>query len=408
MSLLLFHQFFLGKDDPGGSRWNQLTRYLSESGVERIDVVAGNIHYTKGTKIGKNTWLNKECLSDKINVYRTWTYSGYNKNFFGRILGYFSYVASGFLCALFLKKPKLIIATSPSLFIGMAALMLSKLKRVPFIFEVRDLWPESAVATGVVTNKRLINIMYAMEKMFYKHADKIVVLTPAFKKDISARFPDFDSKIEIITNAADLDFVDNIDGSGIRENLGWGGKKVFAYFGAHGLANDLGIMLDAAEKLEYRKDILLVMIGDGMLKKKLVEEAAERKISNLSFIDAVSKDKVYSYIAAADVCVAVLKKTDTFKTVYPNKVFDYMACSRPVIVTIDGITRELVEDAGCGFFSEPENADSFASVIAEMADMPGDELDKMGSQGYDYVRKNFDRKVTSEKYAGLIKQVTGN
>ena len=141
MKIMLFHQFFLGKNDPGGSRWNQLTKYFITNRDVSIDVMAGNIHYATGLKVAENTWYNKEKVCDSLSVHRTWTYSGYNSNFIGRLIGYFSYVISAFFKAVTLEKPDVIIVTSPSLFTGISALLLSKLKSIPFIFEVRDLWP---------------------------------------------------------------------------------------------------------------------------------------------------------------------------------------------------------------------------------------------------------------------------
>ena len=164
MRIILFHQYFLGKNDPGGSRWNQLTKYFTEDKTLTIDVMAGNIHYATGKQVGEKVWYNKEVLDSNITVHRTWTYAGYNVNFIGRLIGYFSYTLSSLWKSLFLKKPDIIIVTSPSIFVGISALILSKVKRVPFIFEVRDLWPESAIATGVLTNKYLINILYYLEK----------------------------------------------------------------------------------------------------------------------------------------------------------------------------------------------------------------------------------------------------
>ena len=159
MRVLLFHQYFLGKNDSGGSRWNELTSFFSKEDDMKIDVLAGNIHYITGKQISPNRWSNRESVNKNITLYRTWTYSGYNSNFVGRLIGYFSYTLSSLIRSLFLKKPDIIIVTSPSLFVGISAIILSKIKRVPFIFEVRDLWPESAIATGVLKSNLLINIL---------------------------------------------------------------------------------------------------------------------------------------------------------------------------------------------------------------------------------------------------------
>lgn len=406
MKIILFHQYFLGKNDPGGSRWNQLTKYFTEDKATTIDVMAGNIHYATGKQVGEKTWYNKEQIDENITVHRTWTYAGYNASFFGRSVGYFSYMFSALWKSLFLAKPDVIIVTSPSLFVGVSALILSKIKRVPFIFEVRDLWPESAIATGVLTNKYLIKILYAIEKSLYKNAHKIVVLTPAFKEDIQKRFPMYGKNIEIVTNAADFDLMKpEKKDNWVREKYGWGEKKVFAYFGTHGVANDLMQVVEVAKKLNENQEVVFVLIGNGMQKPILKEKAKSYGLQNIQFIDSVSKDQVGDFINASDVCMAILKKTDTFKTVYPNKVFDYMSCKKPSLVTIDGITRELIETAKCGIYAEPENADSFYDVVQEFMAMNDADMRQMGESGYEYVKEHFDRAVLSKRYLKIVKEV---
>jgi len=409
MNLIVFHQYFLGKNDPGGSRWNEFTNYFSQKEKFKIDVVAGNIHYATGKKILPNTWMNKEILDENITLYRTWTYSGYNSNFVGRIIGYLSYTFSSLIKSLFLSKSDLIIITSPSIFVGISAIVLSKIKRVPFLVEIRDLWPESAVATGVLNNKFLLNILYWLEYKLYKHSEKIVVLTPAFKVNIETRFPEFIGKIEIITNGADFSIMNsNNKAAKIREKYNWQEKKVFAYFGAHGVANDLMQVVEVAKTFQENKEILFLLIGDGMQKKLLQKKVEEYNLNNFQFIDSVAKNEVVDYINASDICIAILKKTDTFKTVYPNKVFDYMSCRKPVLVTIDGITRKLIEDGECGLYSEPEDLSGFVECIKKFTIMSPEELQVLGDNGYKYVKEHFDREKLAQKYINVIKELVND
>ncbi len=401
MKILIFHQYFLGKNDPGGSRWNQFSKMFAKT--HHVVVIAGNVHYATGKRISTKRFLNKEKLSPNLTVFRSWTYAGYNKNFLGRLIGYLSYTVSSFVTGFFQKNVDLIIVTSPPLFVGVSAWFLAKIKRVPFIFEVRDLWPESAIATGVLTNNILINVMYWIEKSLYKNAHKIIALTPAFKEDISKRFPEYAPKIEIITNGADLDLMaPGPKNNWVRDQYNWQNKKVFSYFGAHGVANNLIQVINVAEKFRDRDDILFVLIGDGMQKEELKETARKLNLENIQFIDSVPKQKVQDFINASDVCMAILKKTDTFKTVYPNKVFDYMACKKPIIVTIDGITRKLIEDAQAGLFAEPENAESFKETVEKFIELDDAELEKLGQNGYSYVRKYFDRSKLAKEYLKII------
>lgn len=405
MRITLFHQYFLGKNDPGGSRWNEFTSFFSKKAGFIVDVIAGNIHYATGNKILPKTWSNTELVDKDITLHRTWTYSGYNSNFIGRVIGYLSYTFSSLIKAFFLKKPDIYIVTSPSIFVGISAIIISKVKRVPFIFEVRDLWPESAVATGVLNNKILLNILYWLEYRLYKYSRKIVVLTPAFKDNIENRYPEFIGKIEIITNGADFSIMSTSSKKEeIRNKFNWKNKKVFAYFGAHGVANDLMQVVEIANKMKDNDDILFVLIGDGMQKDMLKSKAKEYMLKNIQFIDSVPKHDVVDYINAVDICMAILKKTDTFKTVYPNKVFDYMSCKKTVLVTIDGITRRLIENSNCGLYSEPENIDEFQINIKKLLSKNEEELKKLGENGFDFVKENFDREKLAERYIKTIKE----
>ena len=407
MRITLFHQYFLGKNDSGGSRWNEFTSFFSKKAGFKTEVIAGNIHYATGKKILPNSWSNTEKVDEDITVYRTWTYSGYNSNFVGRVIGYLSYTFSSLVKALFLKKPDVYIVTSPSIFVGISAIIVSRLKRVPFIFEVRDLWPESAVATGVLNNKILLNILYWLEYRLYKYSNKIVVLTPAFKDNIEKRFPEFIGKIEIITNGADFSIMGkDYKGEKLREKLGWSDKKVFIYLGAHGVANDLIQLVEAAKAFCDNKQVHFVLIGDGMQKKLLKQKANKYNLPNIEFIDSIPKHEVVDYVNASDVCMAILKKTDTFKTVYPNKVFDYMSCKKPVFVAIDGITKDLVETSNCGLYAEPENLDQFKNIVEKFLSMSDKELENFGQNGYLYVKEKFDREKLAERYIKVIKEVS--
>jgi len=409
MKIMLFHQYFLGKNDPGGSRWNEFTSFFSKKENFTINVIAGNIHYATGKQISPRLWSNKETVDDNITLYRTWTYAGYNSNFIGRVIGYLSYTFSSLIKSIILKKPNIIIITSPSIFVGISAIILSKIKGVPFILEVRDLWPESAVATGVLNNKVLLNILYWLEYKLYKLSKKIVVLTPAFKENIEMRFPELIGKIEIITNGADFSIMNSdTQRKEIREQNKWNNKQVFAYFGAHGLANDLMQVVEVAREMRNDTNILFVLIGDGMQKKSLQNKAKEYKLNNLQFIDSVPKNEVVNYINAADICMAILKKTDTFKTVYPNKVFDYMSCNKPILVTIDGITKTLLERAECGLYSEPENLQAFVNSVQIFSKMSKEELSLLGKNGFKYVKDHFDREKLAERYIEIIKDVVND
>lgn len=407
MKILLIHQYFLGKDDPGGSRFNQFVKYWEEQGHE-ITVVAGTVHYTTGKKEEKykGKWIVEEEYSKNVKVLRTYVSEAYNKSFIGRLWGYFSFTFSSLTATLFkVKRHDIVIVTSPPLFVGVTGILTKWFKRIPMIFEVRDLWPESAIDTGVLKSKPLIKMAYFVEKISYRFATKINVLTPAFRNVLMNKKGISKDKITFIPNGADLDiFKPSLRDNWVREKYGLQDKFVITYMGAHGLANNLDSLLNVAKACEEYGDIVFLLIGDGMEKARLEQRAVNEDIKNIVFIDSQSKAVIPDFCNASDICTAVLKKVDTFKTVYPNKVFDYMSCAKPILLGIDGVARELVEESKCGVYVDPEDTIQFKETILELYENR-EKLSEMGLQGYEYVQKHFSRKVLADKYIQEIEKV---
>lgn len=406
MRILLIHQFYLEKNDGGGSRWNEMTRMWAEQGHD-ITVLAGMVHYATGKKQarykGKYTFVDP--FSDGITVIRSHVSESYNVNFLGRLWAYFSFVFSSIYAGLFKTKGKfdIIIVSSPPLFVGVSAYVLSRLKRTPFVFEVRDLWPESAVDSGVLKNKLIIRLAQWVEKFLYRKAKLINVLTPAFRDNLVQQKGIPPEKIIYIPNAADFSLSDRLlqefDTKAFRQAQGLEGRFVVTYVGAHGVANHLIQVLQAAELLQERRpEVLFMLIGDGMQKPMLMQAAREKGLPNVRFVDSVPKAEVFKYILASDLGSSILMKNDTFKTVYSNKTFDYMACKKPVLMLIDGVSRQLVEEAGCGAYVEPENPEAFAEAVQFYAAHANGLLTKQGESGYRFAKAHFDRHALANQY----------
>lgn len=409
MRILLLHQYFLEEDDPGGSRWNEMTKTWQEQGHE-IVVLAGMMHYSGFKKRDeyKGKWF-KIKQQGKIKVIRCHVSESYNSNFIGRLWGYFSFVFSSIWAGFFKtgKKYDIVVVTSPPLFVGISAYLISKIKRIPFVFEVRDLWPESAIDTGVVKSKIIIKLAYALEKFIYKKAKLINVLTPAFRDTLIEKKNIDKDKIIFIPNAADFTLSDNLlenfDRDSFKKSQNLENKFIITYVGAHGVANHLDQVLDAAQLLKDT-NVLFLLIGNGMEKERLIEKFKNLKIENVRFIDSVPKSEVFKYILISDMGASILKKVDTFKTVYSNKTFDYMACKKPILMAIDGVSRKLVEDSKSGVYVEPENADEYNRIIREyLVDI--DRLKIEGENGYKYAKMNFDREVLAKKYLLDIEKI---
>lgn len=408
MKILLLHQYFLEEDDAGGSRFNEMVKLWNEMGHD-VTVIAGMMHYSGHKKRSeyRGKWVVKKKQGD-ITVWRTQVSESYNKNFIGRLWGYFSFVFSSLYAGIFKvgRNYDVILVTSPPLFVGISGYLLSKLKNTPFVFEVRDLWPESAIDTGVLKSKLLIKLAFWFERFIYKKALFINVLTPAFRTKLIEKSVD-EGKIIFIPNASDFSLSDSLlesfDIAEWRKSCGHDDKFVITYVGAHGVANHLKQLIEVAFILKD-SPVVFQLIGDGMEKKELQILVKARNLENIIFVDPVPKVEVFKYILGSDMGTSVLKKVDTFKTIYSNKTFDYMACKRPVLMLIDGISRKLVEDAQCGFYAEPENTNEIISVIQSVLERK-DELNEMGNNGYHYAKLNFDRQVLAKKYIEQIEAV---
>ena len=410
MKILLLHQYFLEDNDSGGSRWNEMTKVWVEEGHDVV-VLAGMMHANGSEKqIEYKGKYFVEKSQGKVLVWRCHVSELYNKSFTGRLWGYFSFMFSSMWAGLFKAKGKfdVVVVTSPPLFVGLSGYIISRFKRIPFVFEVRDLWPESAIDTGVLTSRFIIRMAFGVEKFIYKKAKLINVLTPAFYKTLLTIKNVPEEKLIMIPNASDFGLSEGLlqqfDRENFRRQMDLDGKFVITYVGAHGIANHLQQILEAGKKLEDTS-VLFLLIGQGMEKEKLKQMAVEMNVKNVRFIDSVPKKEVFKYILASEMGASVLKKADAFKTVYSNKTFDYMSCKKPVLMAIDGVSRQLVEDARCGVYVEPENIEAYNNNI-RMYLNDADRLDKEGTNGYNYAKINFDRYRLSVKYIKLIQEKT--
>lgn len=407
MHILLIHQFFLKDDDGGGSRWNEMSRIWIEEG-HQVTVLAGTVHYM-GQKSDKTSARNftKKINKDGVKVINCHVSESYNDGFYKKLWAFISFIFSSIYGGIFHAEDQydLIIVTSPPLFVGITAVILSWWKRIPFLFEVRDLWPESAIETGVLKNKLLIRFAYWFEQYLYRKAKSINVLTPAFREILIQRKSVPAEKIIYISNGADFPLANRIrvdlDVAAFRNEHQLEGKFVIIYVGAHGIANHLIQIINAAGLLEDTNAYFL-LIGDGQQKEELIRVAERCNILNIRFIDSVSKAEVFKYIHASDMGISVLKKAEIFKTIYSNKTFDYFSCKKAILMVIDGISRKLIEDANAGIFVEPENAEDLASKIRYYMRNP-DLLRIQRENGYNYAKEHFDREILAKEYLNYLK-----
>ena len=401
MHILLIHQSFTSLDEPGGTRHYELARLLAARG-HRITVIASPVSYLTGGRMQALGESHGEGENRNITVLRASTYSALHRSFLHRLISFFSFMISSFFIGLGVKNVDVVWGTSPPIFQGVTAWSLARLKGARFLFEVRDLWPKFAIAVGVLKSRLLISLSLWLERFLYLHADRVVVNSPGFVSHVRERGA---RKVDLIPNGSDPDMFDPANtGKNFRRQYHLEGKFVVLYAGAHGISNDLGVVLDAASRLVGDPRVMVVLIGDGKEKTNLVAQAESHHLDNVIFLPPCPKQDMPDALAGADVCLAILKPLEEYKTTYPNKVFDYMAAARPVLLAVDGVIRELVEQAGCGVFVPPGDAAALAAGILKMVDVPVENR-LMGMAGRKYLEENYSRGRIAEKLLQVLEDM---
>jgi len=401
MHILLIHQAFAALDEPGGTRHHELARYLADRN-QRVSIIASPVSYLTGDDSPNSPFT--EDKNGFIRIYRTYTYPALHKSFFHRLISFFSFMFSSFFKSISIRKVDLVWGTTPPIFQSFTALLVSRIRGVPFLLEVRDLWPEFAIAVGVLKSPLLIRLSYWLEKFLYRHADRIVVNSPGFIEHVANQGG---RNIHLVPNGADVGLFELLETHKSRKSLGWEEKFTALYAGAHGMSNDLEVLLESAKELSSNPNIQFALVGDGKEKASLVEKAKMMRLGNIHFLPPVSKKQIGQTLSAADACIAILKPIEMYKTTYPNKVFDYMAAGKPVILAIDGVIRDVVESADCGIFCTPGDPQAIADAIKFLYNNQNRSR-QMGLNGRKYLEDHFDREKIAGDLAGLMEEMVKN
>ena len=413
MHILLIHQVFVRPEDPGGTRHYDFAQHLVDRG-HRVTVLAGTRSYLTGERLAAG---RRETPFPGFEIVRCGVLGGRRRGFAWRTIGYFSFMLSSLWAGVRTKKVDVLWGTSPPIFQAWTAWLLARLKGKRWLLEVRDLWPEFAIQVGALRNRGLIRLSEWLEGFLYRHADQIVVNSPGFVEHVQD-IRVGSKEVRIVPNGVDL-FGDRRGGAVtnknspsavkdarspealLRETYGLDGKFIALYAGAHGMANDLSQILNAAAALKQDPRIAIVMVGDGPEKIALQERARAERLNNLIFLPPVEKASIPVLIAEADCGIAVLKAIPMFATTYPNKVFDYMAGELPIVLAIDGAIRHVVEAAEAGLYVTPGDGAEIGEAIRHLADDP--ELAKaMGRKGKSYVETHFDRQEMAGKMEEIL------
>jgi glycosyltransferase involved in cell wall biosynthesis len=392
--ILIIHQAFASASEAGGTRHYEFARHLVAEG-HCVTVIAGQVSYLTGSVVADQP----ATAEPGITIVRPFTSRSFHKSFIHRAASYLTFMASSFVSALRIRDVDVVVGTSPPIFQGVSALVVARLKRVPLVFEVRDLWPDFAIELKILKNPLLIAAARRLERLLYKSADRLLVNSPGFiqhVQDVSGRTP------TLIANGTDASqFSPERNGGQFREQWRASDRFVALYAGAHGTANNLETVLEAAALLRERKEILFVLVGDGKEKASLEASARSAGLDNIRFERPQPKDAMPDVVAAADVCVATLRDIPLFRTTYPNKVFDYMAAGKPTLVAIDGVIRQVVEESDGGVFVPPGDAKALAESLSRLAaDRP--RCARMGANARAFVLQRFDRKRQAESFRLLL------
>jgi colanic acid biosynthesis glycosyl transferase WcaI len=371
-----------------------------------VEVATGFPNYPGGKLYPgyKIQWLKRDVV-DGVQVTRLPLYPSHSQNALGRILNYVSFAFSALLYGFLMdRRPDVIYAYHPPLTVGIAASLIRLFKRVPLVYDIQDIWPDSLRATGMVNNYYLLDIVGGICKMVYRSVDHIVVLSPGLKKMLINRGI-HEKKIDVIYNWCDQAAMNNPHG--IEQNEFPGSNRFTIVFaGNMGKAQALEAVLDAAEIVNTKaQDIFFVFIGSGVEVEHLKSLAHAKKLHNVRFLQAVPMTEIGAYLCKADALLVHLRKDPLFAATIPSKTQAYMAAGKPLLMAVDGDAAKLVKDADCGVVAESENPESIADAAMKLFSLSPSERNKMGDCGKKYYESHLSLSIGVEKFAAVFKAV---
>ena len=409
MKILYISQYFPPEIAAPAVRVSELARHWAANGHE-VSVLTGFPNHPTGTvhsdyKKKLRRLIFRESV-DGVSVVRTWLWPKPNRQALGRMMSFLSFAISAAISGLFLSRPDVIIATSPQLLVGLTGWWLARAKRVPFVLEIRDLWPESLSAVGMGDDQSgLHRVLGGIAAFLYRQSDRIVVVTAAFKTHLGNKWNVPAEKIFVVENGVETElFTPDRPDAQLKRELAGGKKFLACYLGTIGMAHGLETLLDAAADLQGSlPEWGFVLVGDGAEKERIADRASSMGLSNLRIITAQPREKIPSYICASDACLVLLKRTPVFETVIPTKMLEFMACGRPVILGVEGQAKKIMQEAQAGICIEPENSRQLIEALKRLASDRS--LQKtMGENGRQYILRNFSRGKTAVAYLKVLRE----
>ncbi len=401
MRIWLANHYAVPPNIAGITRHYELAREWAVEEKAEVTLFLSKFVHPRRTFITED---EKNSLEKIKGLKLEWLWSFPHKtNDVRRIINMGSFAAVFFLAGLFKKRPDVLIASSPHLFTAFAGWMLAKIKGCPFVFEVRDLWPDSLIKMGGLNNKHVIRLLTWMESFLYKNADKIIVLTEHQRRFIAAKgIPE--SKIDLIPNGIVVGSwkPDPSKRAEFRRKMGVPENEFVAiYTGAHGPANALEYVVKAGRYL--KPGISIVLIGDGPEKEKLLKIKQEEGLDNVLLLDPVPKSEIFDYTQAADCGIISLADNEVFRGARPNKLFDYTFVGLPIVTTVDGEVREIVEKNQVGVFAGAEDPEGLARAIDSVRSYSAEQLEKIKAKGREYIDREGDRKKLAHRFHQILR-----
>jgi glycosyltransferase involved in cell wall biosynthesis len=397
--ILILTQYYLPETGAPQNRLSSLAKYLACFGNE-VEILTAMPNYPKYEifREYKNKFYHKEII-EEIPVHRSSIYVSRKKGMIKRLANYFSFVTSSFYSAAKRIKPvDIVICESPPLFLGITAVMLKRRWKCKLVFNVSDLWPESAEKMGIITNKSILKRSYKLANWIYRNADLITGQTQGIVEAIRKMQPQ--QKLFWFPNGVDLPKFNNH-----APNINNNGRFTLLYAGIIGHAQGIEVILHAAEKLKQQNDIHFYIIGDGPVKENLLVLQQQLQLSNITFIENQPSEKIMEWLKLCDAYIVPLRKIDLFKGAIPSKLFEPLALGKPVLLGVEGEAKELfIDNAQGGLFYEPENANELTKAITTLYNnrqLAGE----LGNNGKHFVNTHFRRDKIAEAFWHQLQQL---
>jgi glycosyltransferase involved in cell wall biosynthesis len=407
LKILILSQYFPPETGAPQNRLYSLALNLAEQGGT-VNILTAMPNYPKMEVFPdyKGRFYMRET-DGPLTIFRTWIFVKKSRQVVPRLLNYFSFVFSSLLVGLLIiKKQDIILCESPPIFLGLTALVLKRIKRAKLVFNVSDLWPETAEKLGIIKNKILLKAAYRLEESIYRKSALVSGQTQGIIKNIKNRFPRVNTYW--LRNGIDFEQYNiNSDGDAFRVAMNLSRSDfILVYAGVFGHAQGLETVIETAEELMTQKNIKFFLVGDGPERDNLIQLTQDKRLQNLFFLPNKPRNEIPGIIAACDAYIVPLKKNDLFLGAIPSKLFEPLAMRKPIILGVDGEARDLfIENGKCGLYFEPENSVELAHCISVLFNDKA-LAKQMGENGGHYVRQYFDRRVIAHEFNNELIKIT--